>query len=457
LTEKTVERLGIKRNAYIVWDAAAVGLGLKITPRGKRIWLAQLKYPGHKVQTRRTLGLFPALGLAAARDKAAKWYALAKGGIDPAAAEEDERREAEATAIAAALRRQNTFAAFAEKCLAQRNNRRAKADAQEVRRMLIGAWGTKPIHEITPRDVRALIDKIKSRAPYDARNAWTHAVGIFKAAVHEELIEVSPCASLDRRQLFKNVKIEHRQRVLNETEIFAFWRASGRLGYPAGPFYRLLLLTGVRVNELVRATWSELHPELRRLLREARQTGNRIDWTEVSSQIKLWTVPRERFKSDAEHRVPLSNDALAILETLPRFAGCEYLFAVNGKTPVWPGTKFKRRLDARMVQTLRALARKRHDDPQVVTPPPWIIHDLRRVIRTNLAALDVADHVAEMVLGHACKGLQRVYDQHRYEPQIRDALEQWAKRLRTSVAPTPTPTDTNVVPLAPQRRRGRTR
>ena len=64
-------------------------------------------------------------------------------------------------------------------------------------------------------------------------------------------------------------KPPHRQRVLSDDEVVALWRAAGRLGYPAGPFYRLLLLTGVRLNELADAKWSELHPDLRRLMRDA--------------------------------------------------------------------------------------------------------------------------------------------------------------------------------------------
>jgi len=453
LTEKAVERLGIKRNAYFVWDAATVGLGLKITPRGKRIWFAQLRFPGHVVQTRRTLGHFPALGLAAARRKAEQWHALVKGGTDPTQAEDDERRKAQALRLAEARRQANTFAAFAEKYIAERNNRRAKVDAQEIRRMLIGEWGTRPLHEITPRDVRVLIDKLKLRAPYDARNAWTHAVGIFKAAVHEELIAASPCASLDRRQLFKGAKIEHRQRVLDDDELHAFWRATGRLGYPAGPFYQLLLLTGVRLTELAHAQWSELHPELRRLIREAAQTDERVQWATVPPEVKVLVVPRERFKSNAEHRVALSNDACAILAGLPR-SWCDYLFTVNATSPVWFGSKFKQRLDLRMLRTLRALVRMRGDDPRSVTLAPWIVHDLRRVLRTNLSALDVEDHIAEMVLGHGRRGLQRTYDLYRYEPQIRAALEQWAARLRGIVEPTPTPprSAANVVALASKRR-----
>jgi hypothetical protein len=76
-------------------------------------------------------------------------------------------------------------------------------------------------------------------------------------------------------------------------------------------------------------------------------------------------------------------------------------------------------------------------------PKPWRIHDLRRTVRTNLAAMRIPDHIAEMVLGHGKKGLQRVYDQHRYEDEMRQALEKWAARLRSIVNPPPA----NVTPF----------
>jgi hypothetical protein len=105
----------------------------------------------------------------------------------------------------------------------------------------------------------------------------------------------------------------------------------------------------------------------------------------------------------------------------------------------------KRRLDARMLRTLKALASRNGDDPDAVKLVGWVLHDLRRVVRTALAALDVADHVAEMVLGHGRRGLQRVYDQHKYQPQIREALARWAARLRTIVGPAPKPPATGKV------------
>ena len=88
-----------------------------------------------------------------------------------------------------------------------------------------------------------------------------------------------------------------------------------------------------------------------------------------------------------------------------------------------------------MLRYLKALARLRGDDPAQVKLEPWVVHDLRRVVRTKLAALEVNDGVAEMCLGHGRKGLQRVYNQHSGLPQMRRALEAWASELRRIVSP----------------------
>ncbi len=416
LSEQSVQRLVIKRKPYTVWDKVAVGLAIRVTPSRSKIWILQTVYPGASTQARRTLGKYPELGVAAARDKAKRWRSWIKDGTDPAQAEEAERERQAAERRIEALKRSNTFGAVAAAYIAGRSNRRAKADAREIHRMLVTAWGDKPIHKIEPRDVRELLDKIKMRAPYDARNAWGHAVGIFKQAVHDEVIKVSPCASLDKKLIFKNVKLQPRQRVLNDREIAALWHASETLGPPYGQLYQMLLLTGCRLNELAQARWSEFHPDLRRIF----NTGKPVDWSAVSDDMKVWTVPSERFKSDVEHRVPLTDDALRILETLPRFVDCDWLFTVGGKGPVHGFSKIKKQLDALMREALRA-------DEKLA---PWVNHDLRRTLRSNLSALKVANVVAEACLGHGRKGIERVYDVHEYLPEQRAALERWAARLR---------------------------
>lgn len=436
LTEQSVKRLRIpKSQAYVEWDSQATGLAIRVTPSRSKIWIMQSVYPGATTQARRTLGKYPDLGVAAARDKAQRWRTWIKDGIDPAQAEEAERDKRDAERRAEALKRNNTFASVAKAYIQARTNRRAEADAREIRRMLVTAWGEKPIHKIEPRDVRELIDKIKVRAPYDARNAWGHAVGIFKQAVFDGLIPTSPCASLDKRMLFKNVKLQPRQRVLNDREVGALWRASGKLGYPYGPLYRLLLLTGTRLNEAAQARWSELHPDLRRIL----SGGKKVDWTAVPEKVKVWTIPAERFKSDVEHLVPLPDDALRILETLPRFADCDWLFSVGGKSPVQGFSKIKKQLDQLMLDALCDADERLQ---------PWVNHDLRRTLRSNLAALKVPGVVAEACLGHGRKGIERIYDVHDYQTEMREALTQWATKLRGIVGPEPTtPPADNVVAL----------
>jgi integrase len=81
------------------------------------------------------------------------------------------------------------------------------------------------------------------------------------------------------------------------------------------------------------------------------------------------------------------------------------------------------------------MARARDEDS--VELRPWVIHDLRRTLRTHLSALRIPDHIAEMVIGHGRQGLQRVYDQHRYVDEMREALTLWAARLRSIVEPPP--------------------
>jgi len=74
-------------------------------------------------------------------------------------------------------------------------------------------------------------------------------------------------------------------------------------------------------------------------------------------------------------------------------------------------------------------------------------HDIRRTVRTRLSELRVPEPVVERVIGHAAKGLARVYDQHRYASEMREALDAWEKRLIALVAPPPG----NVVPLRAER------
>ena len=124
--------------------------------------------------------------------------------------------------------------------------------------------------------------------------------------------------------------------------------------------------------------------------------------------------------------VPLSEQAVAVLKSLPHFTKGDHLFSTTfGEKSVGGFGRAKPRLDTLMAEKSAS------------TIPPWVIHDMRRTVRTRLASLRVPDMVAEMVIGHGRKGIQRVYDQHSYEDEMREALELWAARLRDIVTPPP--------------------
>jgi integrase len=185
--------------------------------------------------------------------------------------------------------------------------------------------------------------------------------------------------------------------------------------------FKMLVLTGQRKSEVAKARWREFH------------FGK-----------KIWTVPPERFKSESSHLVPLTDDVLALLQQLPRFNRGEHLFSTtSGEKPVSGFSKAKARLDRRMLRTLKALARRRGENAAKIELPPFVNHDVRRTVRTRLSALKVSERVAEMVIGHGKKGLARVYDQHEFLDEMRDALELWASHLRTIMSPPPK----NVIPL----------
>jgi integrase len=155
-------------------------------------------------------------------------------------------------------------------------------------------------------------------------------------------------------------------------------------------------------------------------------------------------------KADGAHSVPLSDDVIAILKSLPRFKKGDHLFSTSfGTKPVNGFSKAKERLDKRMLCSWRALARVRGDDRCKALIEPWVIHDIRRTMRTGLSALPIPDLIRELVIAHTKPGLHKVYDQHAYLEEKRYALELWATRLRSIVTPVPT----NVVAFAVRQER----
>jgi integrase len=260
-------------------------------------------------------------------------------------------------------------------------------------------WTDKPISEIARRDVIAVLDKIVDRgSPVTANRLRAHLNTLFRWAKGRDMIEANP---LDGTR--PPAPERPRDRVLTELEISLLWRASGEIGFPFGPLYRLLLLTGQRLREVAEMTRREV-------------AGGE------------WTIPGARTKNGDQHVVPLSPDALAILEAMPRI-GAQLIFTTNGDAPVSGFTRAKDRLDAAIAKIVEAEGL----DPV----PAFTIHDLRRTAATGMAGLGFPPHIVEAVINHRSgtrRGVAGVYNRFDYADEKRRALEAWARRVAEIVA-----------------------
>jgi integrase len=394
---------------YDVTDVVVPGLSVRVTEKGTRTFVLIARFPGQTNPTRRALGEYGQITLEKARQKARDWLELIHKGRDPAHEEDRSRRAERARAL-------NTFEAVAEDFIKEKlpTERKGKEVERDIRREFLPAWGKLPITEITPQDVREVIRAVKDRgAPYQAHNLLGTARRLFSWAIDQHVyrIETSPCDRLKPKAIIGE-KI-FRTRILDDDELRAFWRATQRLGYPYGPLFQMLALTGQRKSEVADARWSEF--DLNK---------------------KLWTIPASRMKADAAHVVPLSDDVVAILKSLPTFRKGDHLFSTTfGVKPVNGFSKAKERVDKRMLHSWRALARARGDNRRKAKIEPWVIHDIRRTMRTGLSALPIPDLIRELVIAHTKPGLHKVYDQHSYLQEKRHALDLWAERLRNIVNP----------------------
>src|SRR5262249_27591515 len=238
LTDRLLKSLKPKAKRYDVMDIVAPGLGVRVS-ENRKTFILIARFPGKSGPTRRTLGEYDAMSLEEARDKAREWRKLVKKKIDPGA-EEQRKRE-------------NSFRAVAEQFISyihRQKLRTAPVMEYRLRETFIEKWGGRPITEITADDVKRIIRKsVEDGAKYQAFHNFALIRRLFNWAIGTDDygIQFNPCDRLNSGDLIG--ERHARDRVLSDDELRALWRATERLGYPFGPLYRLLALTGLRLGE----------------------------------------------------------------------------------------------------------------------------------------------------------------------------------------------------------------
>ena len=419
-----------KRTDYTDSDT---GLVLRVNDRGRKFW--RLRYRVHgaggiselgnelKGATRVIpLGEFPDLGLAAAREKASEYWTLAREGKDPAEIKREkalDRRELQAL----------TFKVVAESYLDQaelgRKVGRKGAISTEIlerrrldlKKVIFPVLGDRPIGEITTQELVAFFDEVDrdprtKKFPSRVDRMLNAVRGVFYFAYHvRHYIHDNPADVISAR-----VEIVPRDRVLSDAEVRALWKATDKAGWKVGEkseptnfgsIVRLLLLTGQRRGEVAGMLWRD-----------------------VDLDTATWTLPAAKNKSRRVHQIPLSGSALEIINGQDKGKAADRVLPGRDGAPMGGWTQLKARLDEKMLATMRK------DDPEAELPH-WTPHDLRRTVATRLAELKVPLITTQLLLNHQADklmGITSTYNQHRYEGEIRDAVEQWAKELRFIVS-----------------------
>ena len=391
LTEVGIERLPKAKpgKRYEKSDLHGPGLVLRVTDRGRKSWSCYYRRDGK--HQRLTLGRWPGLGVAEARQKAHQVAEWVRAGLDPKKAARGVQ-EAEKAAAAAQNQAMTTFQDVALEYIKREVPRLANGGKAErmIHTWLLPAWGNMSVNSIRRRHVTELTDKLMDRnTPAMANLAYSVTRRIFTWACGRGDVELNPLSGMS-----PPAQKKPRDRVLKADEIAALWQAWDTEGYIFGDLQKLLLLTGQRRAEVAEMTWSE-----------------------VDLENGLWTIPADRSKSNREMIVPLSDLALEVLGGVPRFAGCDYVFTTQRSKPVCNFAPGKARADAGSGVT------------------GWRLHDLRRTCRTGLARLGVAEIVAERCLNHAPKGLSAVYNVHEYQDEKREAFQKWANEVRLITNP----------------------
>lgn len=356
------------------------GLTLRVSPDGRKAWTVTYRVAGGGrfdptlgrnragEKKRISIGYWPTITLAQARAAASAIRAQALTGTDPKPAS-------------------NKVPTTVEELI------RAYCDNINVKmltdkRRLLEArvkpvWGAREVQTLGRGELAELIRPLSPSRQFEVRK---HVVAMFNWAADHGIVSANPFAGMRLK-----IEMKPRERALSIKEARRAYSAAADMGYPFGTLYQMLLLTGCRLRELAEAKW---------------------DWLDGDELI----VPGSNRKNGRPHVVPLSSSVAGLVADLPRQGG-PYLFSTtDGSKPISGFSKAKERLDKALGPAF----------------PPFVVHDFRRTVRTQLSRAGVDAITAELILGHQLSGIMGVYDRYERVEERRSALEAWGRSLTSA-------------------------
>jgi hypothetical protein len=327
---------------------------------------------------------------------------------------------------------------------AKKKNRTWPETQRVLDTYVLPEWGDRSVGSIRRSDVAALLDKIEHKrikhktikgkflggaVTADATLAALSKLFNWHATRTDDFI--SPIVKGMRRA--GTPKSRARKRVLSDHELRLMWPILDQLG-AYGAALKCMILTMQRARKKVaRMRRSEIingvpDPEGRQLFDDV--------WDPVGAD-----DPANKGVSV----VPLSAMAREIIDAVPitdADTDADWVFSVNGRAPIRGWSKYKARLDAKMLAAYRKQAEAEGMDPRKIKIEPWQLRDLRRTARTLMSRCRIPHDISERCLGHVMQGVRGTYDRYEYLAPKRQAFD----RLAAEVALILNPQD-NVVAL----------
>lgn len=336
------------------------GLYLLVNPTGSKLWRWKYRVRGREKLL--ALGAYPDVSLGDARMACMAARQKLAQGIDPGA----ERQATKRAQTKAEQQAVDTFEAVARAWMDRQEVSEATASKNRwiMETFLFPKIGKRPIAEITPRELLAVLRSIEESGKLEtAHRAKVKAGQVFRFAILEGKVESDPTASL--RGALKTRRAKHHAAVTDPLKMGELLRAiDGFAGQPVTlAALRLSPLFFVRPGELRHAEWSEMD----------------LDGA-------MWRIPAEKMKMKAPHLVPLSPQAIAILRDLYPLTG-------NGRY-VFPGLRSSSRPMSENTVTA-ALRRLGYSGDEMTA------HGFRSMAATRLNEMGWNPDAIERQLAHA--------------------------------------------------------
>jgi integrase len=378
LTKSVIDDLPIRPKDTVYWDAGLPGFGVKVTPKGRKVFIVLYRLAGVGSRLRKyTVGPYGRVTLPMARAQAQKIFAARLDGRDPAEEKKQSRRRLVVDRIDDLVER------FIQEHVSQLRPGTRKKVTNQLRRDVIPYWGTKSIHEIKKRDVSDLVSLIAQRNAHASYRLLKTLKTFFRWCLGRALIDFSPAEGLA-----SNYTQTSRDRVLTDQELAAVILATRQMPPPYGAVVEFLALTGQRREEVA---------QLKR--------------DELDEKARTWTIPASRTKNKKAHIVHLSESAWTVI---PEISVSEYVFGTSRGKHFQAFAKAKRALD------------------KICGVTGWRLHDLRRTIFSGMARLGVPPRVADKILNHQAgtiSGVAAVYQRHDFLAERKEALDRWGAHV----------------------------